>query len=101
MDLNVITQLLYWLIISTAIGVPLILSGYVLITPTHALGAIWQNYKMRREPNRALKDRHFKGLPRKVRICKFICFFLFLIFLWLALLEFHIDPLKLLQHSDQ
>jgi len=101
MDLKDIFQLFYWLLISAGIGVPLIIFGYVLVTPTHSLAATWQNFKMRRQPHRALKDRHFKGLPRRVRIFKAICFPLFFVFLWLALLQFHINPLSILQHSEK
>ncbi len=101
MEIKDILQLLYWLLVSAGIGVPLIVCGYVLVTPTHGLVASWQNFKMRRQPHRALKDRHFKGLPRKVRICKSICFFLFFVFLWLALLQFHINPLGFLTHPEK
>jgi hypothetical protein len=52
---------------------------------------------MRRQPHRALKDRHFKGLPRKVRRWKVVCFFGFLIFLVLALEQFHVDVIGLIE----
>jgi hypothetical protein len=90
-------QLLYWLAISAGIGIPLVICGYVIITPTHVLSAAWQNYRMRRQPHRALKDRHFKGLPRKVRRWKVVCFFGFLIFLVLALEQFHVDVIGLIE----
>jgi hypothetical protein len=91
-------QLLYWLAISAGIGIPLAFCGYVVITPTHVLAATWQNYKMRRQPHRALKDRHFKGLPRKIRRWKVVAVFGFLLFLALALEQFHVDVVGLLQH---
>jgi len=101
MDLSVLLQLLHSLVISAGIGVPLIACAYVVMTPTHSLSASWQNFKMSRQPHRALKDRHFKGLPRKIRMWKVACFFLFFVFLGLALWQFHINPLSFLQHTDK
>jgi hypothetical protein len=96
---QLLLQLLHWLAISAGIGLPLIFCAYVLITPTHQLVVVWQNYRMRRQPHRALKDRHFKGLPRKIRWCKFICVFGFLIFLTLALEQFHVDVIALIENA--
>jgi len=94
--LNIVLQLLHWLLISAGIGIPLVGCAYVAITPTHVLAASWQNYRMSREPNRALKDRHFKGLPRKIRRWRVACVFGFLIFFALALEQFHVDVIGML-----
>jgi hypothetical protein len=88
---EIITGLLRSLLISAGIGVPLFVTGYIMVTPTHILAGIWQNYKTRRKPHRALKDRHFKGLPRRVRLVKIASTLAFFIFLWLGLRQFHID----------
>ncbi len=96
---QLLLQLLHWLAISAGIGVPLIFCAYVVITPTDRLVFAWQNYRMRRQPHRALKDRHFKGLPRKIRWCKFICVFGFLFFLVLALEQFHVDVISLVERA--
>ncbi|HTB62012.1 MAG TPA: hypothetical protein VK737_00375 [Opitutales bacterium] len=91
-----ILQLIRWLLISAGIGVPLFFCGYVLFSPTYRLEAAWQNFRMRRQPHRALKDRHFKGLRKKIRVWKVVSFFAFFIFLWLALLQFHVDLVALI-----
>jgi hypothetical protein len=88
---GIFTDLFRYLLISAGIGVPLFISVYIMITPTHTLVGSWQTYQMRRNPRRALKDRHFKGLPRKVRLVKFASIPAFIILLWLGLREFHID----------
>jgi hypothetical protein len=64
-------QAAYWLLISTAIGVPLIGSLYVIVTPTHKLIESWQNWKISRS-HRPLKDEHFKHLPNTLRLCKLL-----------------------------
>jgi len=94
--LHLALQLLYWLAISAGIGGPLVFCAYVVVTPTHLLAVAWQNFKMRRQPHRALKDRHFKGLNRKIRWWKVACVFGFFIFLVLALQQFHVDVLALI-----
>lgn len=88
---GIVTDLLRYLLISAGIGVPLFICGYIIITPTHVLVGAWQTYRMRRNPRRALKDRHFKGLPRRIRLVKFASIPAFIILLWLGLREFHID----------
>ena len=62
-------QAAYWLFISAAIGIPLIGSLYVIVTPTHKLIESWQNWKISRS-HRPLKDEHFKHLPNTLRLCK-------------------------------
>jgi len=62
---------LYWLVVSTLIGVPLIGGLYVVATPTHKLMETWQNWKISRA-HRPLKDEHFKGLPRTIILCKIL-----------------------------
>jgi hypothetical protein len=84
-------DLLYWLAISAGIGVPLMFCAYMTITPTQRICASWQNYRVSRSPHRALKDRHFRHLPGRVRKLKIVCFFAFFVFLWLALQQFHVD----------
>jgi len=96
--IELLLQLLRWFLISAGVGLPLLFCGYVLVTPTYNLEATWQNFQMRRRPHRALKDRHFKGLPKRIRICKVICFFGLLLFLWLALLQFHVDVPAIFGH---
>jgi len=64
-------QAAYWLFISAAIGVPLIGSLYVIVTPTHRLIENWQNWKISRA-HRPLKDEHFKNLPQTLRLCKLL-----------------------------
>jgi len=97
--MNDLTQtgldLLYWLFISASIGVPLVICGYITITPTHRLCASWQNYRVSRATHRSLKDRHFRHLPGRVRKMKVMCFFGFFLFFWLALRQFHVDLLDL------
>jgi hypothetical protein len=94
--MDTITDLLRYLLISAGIGVPLFVSAYIMITPTHTLAGSWQNYRTRRQPHRALKDRHFKGLPRKVRLVKIASTLAFVVLLWLGLKQFHIDLLSFL-----
>jgi len=89
--MDTLTELLRYLLISAGIGVPLFVSAYLMITPTHTLAGSWQNYCTRRHPHRALKDRHFKGLPRKVRLVRMASSLAFIILLWLGLRQFHID----------
>jgi len=84
-------DLLYWLAISAGIGVPLFFCTYITITPTHRLSASWQNFQVSRKPHRALKDRHFRHVPGRIRKLKVVCFFGFFLFLWLALRQFHVD----------
>jgi hypothetical protein len=91
--MEIVTGLLRSILITAGIGVPLFISGYIMITPTHVLAGVWQNYKTRRKPHRALKDRHFKGLPRRVRLVRIACTLAFFILLWLGLKQFHINPL--------
>lgn len=93
--MDALLDLLYWLAISAGIGVPLILSAYITITPTHRLSASWQNYQVSRNPHKALKDRHFKHVPGRIRKLKIVCFFAFFVFLWLGLKQFHVDLLAL------
>jgi len=88
---EIFTGLLRSLLISAGIGVPLFICGYVMVTPTHNLVGSWQTFRMRRNPRRALKDRHFKGLPRRIRLTKIACTLGFVVFLGLALKQFHID----------
>jgi hypothetical protein len=83
--------LLRSLLITAGIGVPLFVCGYIMITPTRSLAYSWQNYRTRRKPHRALKDRHFKGLPRRVRLVRVACTLAFFLLLWLGLKQFHID----------
>jgi hypothetical protein len=64
-------QAAYWLIISAAIGVPLIGSLYVIVTPAHKLAESWQNWKISRA-HRPLKDEHFKNLPKTIRLLKLL-----------------------------
>ncbi len=89
--MQILFDLLYWLGISAGIGVPLMLSGYIVVTPTHRLSASWQNYQVSRNPHKALKDRHFRHIPGRIRKLKIICFFAFFVFLWLTLREFKVD----------
>ncbi len=98
---QIATQLIRWLAISAGIVVPLFFCGYVLFSPIHQLEAAWQNFQMRRQPHRALKDRHFKGLRKKIRFWKVVSFFAFLFFLWLLLLQFHVDLTALLGNITQ
>ncbi|MGA2052417.1 MAG: hypothetical protein ABSH19_03805 [Opitutales bacterium] len=58
-----------WFIVSALFGVPLIGSLYILCTPSYKLNESWQNWKISRA-HRPLKDRHFEGLPRTIRLCK-------------------------------
>ncbi len=88
---EIVTGLLRYLLISAGVGVPLFVCGYIMITPTHTLAYLWQNYCTRRKPHRALKDRHFKGLPRRVRLVRIASALAFVVLLWLGLKEFHID----------
>jgi len=88
---GLVADLFRYLLISAGLGVPLFICGYILVTPTHGLVGSWQTFCMRRNPRRALKDRHFKGLPRRIRMVKAACIPLLVILLWLLLKEFHID----------
>ena len=95
---GIFTGLLRYMLISAGIGVPLFITVYIMITPTHTLVGSWQTYRMRRSPRKALKDRHFKGLPRRVRLVKFASIPAFIILLWLGLKEFRIDLWGFLGH---
>ncbi len=90
-------DLLYYFAISAGIGVPLIFCAYMAVVPTQRICATWQNYRVSRSPHRALKDRHFRHLPGRVRILKIVCFFGFFLFLWLALQQFHVDVAEMVE----
>jgi hypothetical protein len=89
---DILTGIFHSLLITAGIGVPLFICGYIIITPTHSLVGSWQTFRIRRSPRRALKDRHFKGLPRRIRLVKIASTLAFVILLWLGLKAFQIDP---------
>jgi predicted RND superfamily exporter protein len=60
-----------WLVVSALIGVPLIGSLYIICTPAYKLSESWQNWKISRA-HRPLKDEHFKGLSKTIRVCKLL-----------------------------
>jgi len=99
--MSLLQDLIYWMAISAVIGVPLFVSLYIMVTPTQKLMASWQNFRMSRSPHRALKDRHFKGLPGRIRLCKIACFPIFLVALWALLEQMKVDVWGLLQRLTQ
>jgi hypothetical protein len=94
--MQAVLDMLYWLAISAGIGLPLAICAYITVTPTHRISASWQNFQVSRKPHRALKDRHFKHVPGRIRKLKIVCFFAFFFFLWLGLKQFHVDLLAIL-----
>jgi hypothetical protein len=76
-----ITGIGAWLLISVVICVPLMVSLYILVTPTYKLVEGWQNFRISRS-RRSLKDRHFKGLPQRIKYCKLLSVVVFIAALW-------------------
>jgi hypothetical protein len=98
MDLSDLPDLLYdlayWLIVSALLGVPFMVSLYVLVTPRHKLLASWQNFRMSRS-RRVFKDRHFKNIPRILILCKIVSLLVFILTLWAISFELGFDLLDL------